>query len=225
MDQDQRPRFYLIDLHDIEIGSPLNWRASRDNLILLNRWCQLRTSYTDRCRFRRAYFAARPLLTLDVGRATRELESGTGESNLAFWRTRDRRCLGTNRYFRRVRSKACSGHSVREMDEGFLNRLLVDPDAPFHDSGNRVLKNSRSGTVIELEVPAPDGPRRMIYKRFRRDRWYDRITPYFYRVPALRSWVMGHAVRSRELPTPLPWLFLQALRSEFLVMGICSATK
>ncbi len=79
MDQDQRPRFYLIDLHDIEIGSPLNWRASRDNLILLNRWAQLRTSYTDRCRFRRAYFAARPLLTLDVGRAMRRTGKRHGE--------------------------------------------------------------------------------------------------------------------------------------------------
>ncbi len=32
--------------------------------------------------------------------------------------------------------------------------------------------------------------------------------PIFYRVPALRSWVMGHAVRWRVV-TPLPWLFLQ----------------
>jgi tRNA A-37 threonylcarbamoyl transferase component Bud32 len=209
---DDRPRFYLIDLHDIEIGAPLSWKASRANLILLNRWAQLRTSHADRARFAHAYFAGRTTNSIDVLRAIRELELATAESNFNFWRGRDRRCLGTNRYFQRERSNVCSGYSVREIDRSFLARLMDDPDAPFRMPENIVLKNSRSSTVIELDVPSSGGPKRMIYKRFRRDRWYDRITGHFYLAPALRSWFMGHALRSRELPTPRPWLVLHRRR-------------
>jgi hypothetical protein len=57
--EDDRPWLYLIDLHAVRLGRPLGWRASRENLILFNRWCVLRTRRTDRLRFWHAYCQAR----------------------------------------------------------------------------------------------------------------------------------------------------------------------
>src|SRR5207248_1116756 len=47
--------FFLIDVHDIQLGPPLSRAARRANLALLNRWFQIRSTRTDRLRFWRAY--------------------------------------------------------------------------------------------------------------------------------------------------------------------------
>ena len=49
------PQFALIDLHAVCVGSPLAWRESRNNLVLFNRWFQIRASRADRARFWHAY--------------------------------------------------------------------------------------------------------------------------------------------------------------------------
>src|SRR5262249_33017038 len=54
LEADDRPVLFLIDLHAVRLGKPLDWPASRDNLVLINHWFILRGSRTDRCRFWRA---------------------------------------------------------------------------------------------------------------------------------------------------------------------------
>ncbi len=61
LDDDDRPVLFLIDLNGVQVGGPLGWRASRANLIVLNRWFVLRSSRADRLRFWRAYCEARGL--------------------------------------------------------------------------------------------------------------------------------------------------------------------
>jgi hypothetical protein len=46
-----RPRFFLIDVHDVELGRPLDAAARHRNLVLFNRWFQLRTTRADRLCF------------------------------------------------------------------------------------------------------------------------------------------------------------------------------
>src|SRR5262245_39165070 len=121
--------FYLIDLHAIRIGAPLDHAAAQANLILLNRWFVLRTGRTDRLRFWREYSRLRGF-PFD---AAVEWESATWQSNLAFWRSRDRRPCGTNRYFRKIQSPVAAGNAVRDLDGGILRQLLADPDAPYRD--------------------------------------------------------------------------------------------
>ncbi len=90
--------------------------------------------------------------------------------------------------------------------------MLTDPDEPFRRSGVNVLKCSPSSKVVELEIPGPEGPRRVIYKRFavtaRSDPWAALFRP----PSALRSFVMGHALRLRGLPTPRPLAVLHRRR-------------
>lgn len=223
---DDRPRLYLIDLHAVRLGPKLGWRASRDNLVILNRWFILRATRSDRLRCWHAYCTRRRSRTAGVPGGQnnrcvcpgklREVEQWTVTSNLRFWRGLDRRCLGTNRRFRRVHSAVASGHAVTDLDDAALATLLSDPDAPFRQPGVKLLKDSRSSTVAELEMPLNGVVRRVIYKRFRVTSWKDPWLALVRPTGALRSWVCGHALRLRWLATPRPLAVLHRRRG-----GLC----
>jgi tRNA A-37 threonylcarbamoyl transferase component Bud32 len=215
LDGTDRLRLHVIDLHAVRVGRPLSWRASRANLVLLGRWFVLRASRADRLRFWRAYCAARvrpdlwpACTTAPPGRGplllARDLERRTWEANWHFWRNRDRRCLATNKYYRRVRSGAAAGHAVTDLDPAALTAFLADPDEPFRRPGVTLLKDSPSSTVAELEVSVGGVVRRVVYKRFRVTTWSDPWAALLRPAPALRSWVHGHGLRERGLPTARP---------------------
>jgi hypothetical protein len=103
-----------------------------------------------------------------------------------------------------VRSAAAWGHAVSDLDAAELAALADDPDEPFRRAGVRLLKDSRSSTVAELEVTVGGVRRRVIYKRFRVTAWSDPWANLVRRSPALRSWVYGHGLRERCLPTARP---------------------
>jgi hypothetical protein len=142
----------------------------------------------------------------------RRLERLTLASNLRFWRQHDRRCLGTNRYFRRLRVGDLVGHAVADLDPEVLAPLLADPDGAFTRPGVRLLKDSPTSTVAEFDLPGPGGPRRVIYKRFAVGGWGDPWVSLFRQTPVLRSYVLGHGLRLRCLPTPRPLAVWQRKR-------------
>jgi len=213
---DELPLLYLIDLHALHVGEPLTWRAIRANLIMLNRWFVLRVSRPDRLRFWRAYCRERATGALPADLAVtdlaRDVEQRTWASNLRFWRSRDRRCLLNNRYYRQVRSNVAQGHAVADLDARVLATLLADPDEPFDRPGVQMLKDSRSSTVAEFDLLQGDTVRRVVYKRFRVTAWSDPWVSLVRRSPALRSWVQGHGLRERCLPTPRPLVVLHRRR-------------
>jgi len=202
------------------VGKPVSWRAVRVNLVMLNRWFVLRVGRTDRLRFWKSYCQARAASALpgDLGITdmARDVERRTWASNLRFWRSRDRRCLLNNRYYRQVRSDAAQGHAVTDLDSRVLATLLADPDEPFRRPGVRMLKDSRSSTVAEFDLPEGDTVRRVVYKRFRLTTWSDPWVGLVRRSPALRSWVQGHGLRERCLPTARPLVVLHRARK-----GLC----
>src|SRR5208283_1334808 len=104
---------------------------------------------------------------LAVTDMARDVERRTWASNLRFWRSRDRRCLLNNRYYRQVRSDAAQGHAVTDLDTRALTALLADPDEPFRRPGVQMLKDSRSSTVAEFDLLQGDTVQRVVYKRFR----------------------------------------------------------
>jgi tRNA A-37 threonylcarbamoyl transferase component Bud32 len=200
LDAEDRPELFLIDLHAVRIGAPLSWRARRANLIMLNRWFSLRSERTDRLRFWRAYSGIEDQESATLA----DLERRTLASNLRMWRKMDRRCLANNRHFRRVRAGDVAGHAVADLLAEALTPLLANPNAPFEQPDSIVLKRSPSSAVVEFDLPGANGPRRVIYKRFALTRWSDPWTALFRPAPALRSYVMGHGLRLRCLPTPQP---------------------
>jgi len=49
------------------------------------------------------------------------------------------------------------GHAVAGLDADLVRTLLADPEEPFRRPGIRILKNSRSSSVIEFVLPSPLG--------------------------------------------------------------------
>jgi tRNA A-37 threonylcarbamoyl transferase component Bud32 len=234
LDRDDRPVLYLIDLHAARLCRPLGWRARRANLVMLNRWFVVKASRSDRLRFWRAYAAAvgcvkrsadappsaqAPTLP-SVAEASgasalrlthptaADLEERTWVSNRWFFRNRDRRCLASNKYYQRLATRGAggtvTGHVVRDLDPDAAAELCRDPDGPFRRADAKFLKDSRSSTVVEMRLPVGGVLRPVIYKRFhvtaRRDPWVSLVR----HSAALRSWVLGHGLRERHLPTPRP---------------------
>jgi hypothetical protein len=211
---------FLIDLNAVRLGSPLDWSTSLENLAMLNRSFIFRSSRTDRLRFWREYYRVRQELGWsetppDPGnckRLSREVEKHTLDSIQGFCQRFERRCLKTNRYFREVAGPGTQGHVVVDLDRADWQRLLDDPDEPFGRPDARFLKNSRSSTVIEMDVRLDGQVRRVIYKRFRVTGWTDPLAALVRPSPAQRSWVFANALLIRSLPTPRPLLLVHRKR-------------
>jgi tRNA A-37 threonylcarbamoyl transferase component Bud32 len=221
LNAEEEPELFLIDLHAVRLGGPLTWRAAQANLVLLNRWFILRAERSDRLRFWHAYQRSRgwrpqptdkklsairdpPSARRRGAAMARRLEKLTRASNLRFWDRQERNCVRSNRYFRRVGRGTVAGHAVADLPANILEELLADPDGPFRRLDRVVLKASPSSAVVEFDLPGPNGPQRVIYKRFALTRWTDPWTALLRPTPALRSYVLGHGLRLRCLPTPRP---------------------
>ena len=163
----------------VNIGPPLDWKKSRENLVMINCWFSYRVNRADRLRFWKAYFEARQLGDWKRGafgskrylHGLVEIEAMSWQRNLRFWLRRDKRCLLNNRYYSRINSEGVVGHAVTEIAAQDLAELLKDPDAPFRQPGVGVLKESPSSTVVEMDFPVNGKMRRVIYKRFRVTSW------------------------------------------------------
>jgi serine/threonine protein kinase len=235
---DDQPVLFLIDLHAVSVGSPLNWSTSRENLVMLNRWFSLRVNRSDRLRFWQAYCRMRrncPELerARDSSRTShaqclalaRDLEQRTCESNVGFWLRRDRRCLEDNRAYRRIRTGGIAGYAVTDLDGDVLQSLIADPDEPFRRTGVRLLKDSRSSTVAELDIVQNGVARRAIYKRFCVTIWSDPWVAIVRPTAALRSWIAGQGLRERSVSTPRPLAVLHRVRGGMFQEGYLLTEK
>jgi hypothetical protein len=88
-----------------------------------------------------------------------------------------------------------------------------------------LLKDSRSATVADLEMTVGGRPCRVIYKRFRVTEWSDPFLTLLRRSAAVRSWIFGHGLRERWLPTPRPLLVLHRRRAGLQQEGYLLAEK
>jgi tRNA A-37 threonylcarbamoyl transferase component Bud32 len=216
LSDDDRIELFVIDLLAVKLGPPLDWQSSRENLVMINCWFTLRVNRADRLRFWKAYFLARKLGvwqrdrygTRHYAKDLHEIEELSWQRNLRFWQRRDKRCLVNNRYYRKVRGDSVAGHAVSEIAQADLAPLLRDPDEPLNSPGVKVLKESASSTVIEMQFRVNGELRPVIYKRFCVASWKDPIASWFRDAPALRSWIHGQGFRERGLPTARPFVVL-----------------
>ena len=209
------PHFSLLDVHAVRFGRPLLWAQSCANLILYNRWFLLHATATDRLRFWREYRLARQALPVPREAAI-DLERATRASNRRFWLARTARYKGTHRTVRKVRAGRVRGLAVRDLPDDFLRELLRDPDAVFAHPGTKLLKQCVSSTVAELELPTPAGPRAVILKRVNVRFALDPLKNLFRSSAVRRSWLMGHGLCERQLPTPRPLAMFHRHRAGLL---------
>jgi hypothetical protein len=105
-----------------------------------------------------------------------------------------------------------AGHVVADLDGEILDRLLNNPDQPFGDADAKRLKDSRSSTVIELWPGASADGKLLIFKRFAVTHWQDPLVSLLRATHALRSFVQGHGLGLRCLPTARPLAVLHRQR-------------
>ncbi|VTT96464.1 serine threonine protein kinase : Mn2+-dependent serine/threonine protein kinase OS=Singulisphaera acidiphila (strain ATCC BAA-1392 / DSM 18658 / VKM B-2454 / MOB10) GN=Sinac_2919 PE=4 SV=1: Kdo: Kdo [Gemmataceae bacterium] len=210
------PRLTLLDLHAVRLGPPLSWHKSRANLALFNRFFQLRAGRPERARFWHHYRRTRASLPLaspaELRAQARELEAETHASNLHLWAKREGRWLGSNRTLRRVKRGDVRGLAVRDVPDYALRSLLENPDAVFAQPGTRVLKDSKTSTVAAFELPSPAGPVPVVLKRVNVRSAAEPLKNFVRRSAVVRSWVNGHTLRDRGLPTPRPLAVFQRYR-------------
>jgi tRNA A-37 threonylcarbamoyl transferase component Bud32 len=214
---------WLIDLLAATLGPPMDWAASRENLVVLDRWLSMRWNRSGRRRVLRAYFRQRDDLILDERSAARELAVATRNSIRQQMISFDNRCRGGNRHYRRLQDGAMSGYAVTELGAETIRQLMDWGERLAHPSplesipasmNPRMLKCSPSSQVVEIEIDVdPAGAKKVvILKRFRGPSIWRSLASLF-RVPAaLRSYLFGHAFRLRGLPTPRPLAVWQETR-------------
>ncbi|MCX8139759.1 MAG: hypothetical protein N3E46_08755, partial [Gemmataceae bacterium] len=226
MTEEHRPRLILIDLHNVQFQAcPLSWSASRANLVLLNRWFQLRTHRTDRLRFWQAYYQGRlswaTLSESEKQRRIAEVEAATLRSNQRLWSARRRRYSRPNRHCQRVVQKSYRGLAVRELPAMMVQHWMQQADAWIDQARQaqapttvwcssqekvtvRLLKDSSDGTVLAVRGSSPDSSYEVVIKRFCLRRWYE-VVQHLLRCSAVwRAWFQGFAILDRALPTPRP---------------------
>jgi len=226
MTEEHRPRLILVDLHNVQFQArPLSWSASRANLVLLNRWFQLRTHRTDRLRFWQAYCRGRlswaTLSATEKRRRIAEVEAATLRSNQRLWSARWKRYSRPNRHCQRVVQESCRGLAVRELPAAVVQHWMQQVDVWIDQARQaqapvpawcssqeqvivRLLKDSSDGTVLAVRRNSPDGPHEVAIKRFCWRRWYE-VVQHLLRCSAVwRAWFQGFAVLDRALPTPRP---------------------
>lgn len=210
------PRLTLLDLHAVRLGPPLSWPRSLANLALFNRFFQLRASRPERARFWHHYRRTRASLPLpspaELRAQARELERETHASNLHLWAKREGRWLGSNRTLRRVKRGDVRGLAVRDVPDYALRAVLENPDAVFAQPGTRVLKDGKTSTVAAFELPSPAGPVPVVLKRVNVRTAAEPLKNFVRRSAVVRSWVNGHTLRDRSLPTPRPLAVFQRYR-------------
>jgi tRNA A-37 threonylcarbamoyl transferase component Bud32 len=208
-------QLYLIDLHAVRLRPPLDWPTARDNITQLSSWFLGRSTRSDRLRFWQHYSKSRRDRVLSAAthrKRALELEHATKETCARIWHTRLDRCLTRSRHFYHVKQADRDAWAVTDVPRALLESLLADPDRPFACPAAHVLKQGRSSSVAGFSVLIDGGVRQVIWKRFNVTGPLDPLINCLRRTPALRSWVNGHALLDRGLPTPRPLVLVQRRR-------------
>jgi len=195
----------LIDVHDLEsAGGPLGPAARVKNLVTLNRWFSLRTSFSDRRAFWAAYAATANMPDAAGG----EIEQITLSSNSKLWLSRDRRCVTANKDFCPIDFGGNPGHVRRDAPAATFS-VMADPEAVLRQPATAVIKDSRTSLVAVVRAGGPA----FVLKRINIKRWYTALANLVRPSPAMRSWTGACALDNRRIRTPRTFAVAHARRS------------
>lgn len=203
-----RPHLAMIDLDSLRFRRRPGVRARIDNLAVFNHYFWIRCNRSDRARFLRAYVRTSSDRLSDTKGLARGIEATTRRWAERMWRRWGRRCTRTNKYFVARRRRQGWAVASRAIEPEWLDRLLLDPDAPFRDSGFRLLKKSRTALVGETTWRVDGEDKKVVYKRFNRKKWLEPLFSMLRPSRGWRSWRAAHHLASRGLPTPANLLIL-----------------
>lgn len=199
------PELHLVDLPGVRLSGPLNWRRTRQSLVVLAAAGFGRASRTDLWRFWRTYVSNRPELRLaDARAAALQIGGGIADQLHRIARSRDKRSMRTNRDFFALSAGGMAGHAVTDLPGDELKRILADPDRLLRRNRHRAVKLSHRSLVVEAELPLAGVPTRVAYKRIRVKNWWKALAAVVRRSRAVEAWFQGHALLQRGISTARP---------------------
>ena len=99
-----------------------------------------------------------------------------------------------------------------ELPDGYLRRLLEDPDGLLWQNLDRPVKLDHDSLMVEADLPSIDGPVHVAYKRYRPRNWWKSLCAMFRRGRARRAWQLGHMLHKRQIATARPLVMCQPSR-------------
>ncbi|MBL9124469.1 MAG: phosphotransferase, partial [Planctomycetaceae bacterium] len=201
------PRLYLIDVPKVRFGRALDWAASRNNLAMIYSGNLWQFTRTELARLWSIYRANRPELSLpDPRAAAREvLERGWDHARFTA-RGRDRRALRINREFYHQRNSRGTGYAVTEVAPATLRAAIADGAALLHQGLDQPHKLTHGSVVVQTRLPLAAGEIEIAYKRYRPRNLRKFLQALWRPSRARESFVRGHALLARGIPTPRPLL-------------------
>jgi tRNA A-37 threonylcarbamoyl transferase component Bud32 len=208
----------LTDLHRASLRRRLSRRARAANVALLLHDRRHVTTRTDRLRFLRRYLQASKARGSLRGWEL-QIDDFARRHTRCLNRQRDRRAVGTNRYFARIRLPGgWRGHVVKAskrrladsqaatltFDAGAWREVLEDPASLLTGEGCTVLKESQSSLVVRRSLTVGEHTLDVVVKRARRKHGWKVLIDCFRTSRSLRAFRMGHALLSRRIANVLP---------------------
>jgi len=220
----------LTDLHRAGRRRRLGRRAAAKNLAELAHDRRHATTRTQRLRFLKHYLRIRGAAgTLRGWAVFVEHFAATHEHRL--YSARDRRVVGRNRYFTRLRlGRGWRGHVIgaskqkppisaaarMEFDADAWRSALAEPERLLEGPAVPVLKVSKSTRVVRRTLTVGVNAIDVYIKRRRRKKWHKALIDLFRRGRAVRAFRLGHALITRRFPTALPLAALERRTARLL---------
>ena len=208
----------LMDLHRAKRSRRLSRRVCAKNLSHLLHDRFFMTTRTDRLRFLQAY-----LRNANIGGSLRGwvvLIEHFGKGHTARQNAqRDRRMCRNNKYFQSVSvGGSWQGHVVQaskrklagsraagvELKKTDWEQVLSDPDKLFIGDDVEVIKESRSGIVVQRKLQVGPHELDVFIKRPRRKQLWKIIPDMFRASRPIKAFRLGHALLARRIATALP---------------------
>jgi tRNA A-37 threonylcarbamoyl transferase component Bud32 len=219
----RRPKPVLMDLHRVRKYRRLSRRRMAANLAQLYHDRQALTTRSERLRFLKHY-----LLASGASGILRSwqmmVENFARRHSRRQYASRDRRTLGQNRYFTRLKlAQGWRGHavlatknpppfsvasgltfSVDDWSEAFRN-----PAALLDGPGVIVIKDTRTSKVVRCKLSVGPHTLEVFIKRSMRKHGWKAMIDFFRPSRSIRAFRMGHALLNRRIAAALPLAALE----------------
>jgi len=210
-------RFYLMDLHRVELKSTVSRGERIKNLASLNTgFCQV-VSRAERLRFLKAYVEGDEKGKECYPRFSRLVEEKTEQMLKKIWQKREKRCLRANKYFISFKSPAYRGIIDREYYSDGLLALLKNPDQAFSEPLSTIIKDSPTASSWSMPLTISERKVEVYIKRYNYQNFFY-ASKYFLRASrGKRAWRRAHGFVARDIPTPHPVAFVEQRKGRFLI--------
>lgn len=214
-------RWYLMDLHRIQLKRRLGDRDRIINLASLGTAFRCTARKTERLRFLMQYARGDERWEKQLGDCARRIENRSAGMLQHIWNRKARRCTKGNKYFASFSSPACRGLLNRAFSSPELMQLLQDPGQAFSAPGRRLIKNSHTTSSCILPTMIAGDTAGVFIKRYN---YQNTLYALKYLVRASRgkrTWQAAHTLLARGVPTPEPVAYGETRRRRMLRESFC----